>query len=893
MNVVIWKAVGDRFNKKIANFIILSLFFLVIILHLGGMSKLVAVKFPEKKFTIEDISKAPYGIYNFEHVDRGRIKSTSIEAWVYIDYQVLDIKNPVILDFEILDTNETQNEFIMYYHPSYVLQRVEEKVGEIHVPLSYRTSGDRGIRLDVTRLEDKEFQFGEFVINDNSTLTKVYLQRMDRAMFYLLFIMISIISLLWDKGKQKKSDFIVAMCLILLVITTLLGGAIIGYLGLLGLLVAQTSEKTSAFSLMKSFKLLLCGAAGIFTVILFLVNYDSIVQMLFSVNSECGIKNAWVIVASFFIIDIIKDLLGRNESDFFRNLSCKAIIIMLIYIILEIMITGYINAFAPGQWMNYLRTDIFTAKMTANILVLWMFFFAFSAILSVNWSIVIFAVVGTILIVGNLIKIRYQGSLFKLSDIFVLKEAVGIAKQYVSTKWMIFLLIVAVIIGLLFFLNRQRIKDKLKVSVNKSSFLFLPALFAVIFFLNNNGLKIIGIDATVKYKQEKENLDALGVGLYYYYMVLQGSMVDRPQGYGESLISEVNQYKDNKAVGIETINPNVILILGESLFRADQIPDVEFNYSLFENTEPYMNCNVISPSYGGRTAVAEAEALTGYSNFFLEDDAVIYTTYLKSPKHKIGSLAREFGSSGYTTIAMHPNTANYYNRDVVYQCMGFDIYYSIADYQAVSSDLLNDGLVKDSKFFDFMIQKLEENRNPIFIFGVTIAGHSPYGEKYGETEVKAKSNRYSEKELKELSQYGQTAKDFDEQLGKLFAYLDTCGKPTLVYVFGDHVPPLAINYSNGYLNSNETKYTTPLIVYSNYSQVKIEESVMSLSQVAPQIIRDSGIEHSAYFDFLYEFRKKHPILHKEFVIEEDEEVRLYEKIQYDALSGERFLLNPK
>ena len=72
---------------------------------------------------------------------------------------------------------------------------------------------------------------------------------------------------------------------------------------------------------------------------------------------------------------------------------------------------------------------------------------------------------------------------------------------------------------------------------------------------------------------------------------------------------------------------------------------------------------------------------------------------------------------------------------------------------------LNDGFLKDDEFFDVMIDELEKSDTPTFIFGATIAGHSPYNDKYTETQIQAASSLYTSDALAELSKYGQTAYD--------------------------------------------------------------------------------------------------------------------------------------
>lgn len=877
----------ERILKNIKVFICITILSTILI-HFGGMRSVVQSVFPERVFTIEDFEKTLGSMCNLEVVDENIVTTTSIASWLFINYQDFNIKNPVTLDYQIISMDEEPGSIPLYYAPSYFLQGIVRGIGEWHVELDYGTPNDYGLRLDFTINEGKTFEFGNFIINRTDLLVEKYLHWFDSIVIYLLFILAGVWITIRFKGKIHLSDLKVGFCILAFSGFALCGLPCVGYIGILGLMLGEMPLVSSSFLKRDYVRLTASCVLGVITIAFVCADYNLITQGMFVSGIEEKVKSIFVALLTFFVLYIAKGIVEKNKDNIYVKTSARAILVMLLYIVLDIVIKGNINSFALGQWLYYLRNDVFITSTIINILVIWILFLGFSTAIGVNWSTIIFVLCYSIIAIGNAIKLHFQGTLLKVADIFVLKEAVGIVGQYVSKSWMLCGLVLVVSAIVIAYKKRDKIKAGLRISISVSAVCFVPMMLISLLFLNNNYLKSVGMDNTVKYKQERESLNVFGTGLYYYNMLMRGTSIDRPEGYDQTLIGEVDKYRATDKTA--DINPNVILILAESLFRADKIPDVTFNYNLFEHTEPYIKGEVVSPSYGGRTAVAEAEALTGYSTYFLDDDAYVYTTYLTTPQNKTGSLAREFSASGYDTWAMHPNRANFYNRNVVYQCMGFDKFFSIQDYTAKEGDYLGDGLVNDQKFFDFLIQKLDESQKPTFIFGATIAGHSPYESKYKETEVKAVSERYSAEELEELSQYGQMVKEFDEQLGRFFDYLDTCGTPTLVYVFGDHLPPLKINASDGYLSDAEKKYTTPLIAYSNFSDINVGHEKISLSQVAPQIIMDAGIEHSAYFDFLYEFRKEHPILHKEYPIEEDAAVELYEKIQYDGLLGERYLL---
>ena len=239
---------------------------------------------------------------------------------------------------------------------------------------------------------------------------------------------------------------------------------------------------------------------------------------------------------------------------------------------------------------------------------------------------------------------------------------------------------------------------------------------------------------------------------------------------------------------------------------------------------------------------------------------------------------------------MHPNTASYYNRDVVYEKMEFDEFLSKTDFVYTDEDFLLDGRLNDAQFFENIKLQLDADDGPQFIFGVTFGGHSPYNTKYTSTDIEAYSDSASPSEIEDAKNYAQTVSDLDVALADFYDYVMQSDKPTLVYVWGDHLPSLEL-YNNRYIRDIEFKYTVPMIAFSNFEDINIGEDYISPSQIATQIIKDSGIKHRKYFDYIYSLRDKYPVLQKEWTQSVDEDdLSLYIDIEYDLIFGSRYLL---
>lgn len=802
------------------------------------MSGLISILFPQKDITINQIAQTEYGIKDYQVLNDGSLISTSFDSWVYLRYDELDIVRPLVVSVDIESVEDLDSGYLMYYVNSYLFQSGEKKIGINTQPLRYGTSLDDGIRFDFTTLEGQKIKINNFRVNDNALLANYFQREWIKFSLYCLLTVIIVSLLKKQCNYAQKGDGMPT------------GWLLGGVYWLIGCFFALNTPEGVEENLIKA-----------------------VVCVLFVLLSA----------VLFFQYE-------QKKNNFWNKVANNFFVIFAVYLAMEIGFHAILFSYERGEWNNYLIHFFSTATML-NILFLILMYSGMASLAGFGLTNLISCALGIVIGLGNVIKLYFQRELLTIADLYLIKEIVGISEQYISfPAQLVLLFLLCLCIGVAIW-KRQVIIRKLKpVVYARYIWLLVPAIIYCI-LLRNNIFYGAGIDADREYSQQKQAFDDYGIILYYFYMFSNGISTQVPEGYDASLVQQVDAYKD-ASKEVDSVRPNVILILAESLFRVDQLPGIEFNYNLFENIGSYIRTSLISPSYGGRTAAAELEALTGYTNYFFPDDVIAYTTYITNPKRKTGGLAREFGDAGYYTVAMHPNRADYYNRDTVYESMGFDEFLDKMAFDTSENNVLKDGFLKDEAFFSKMIDVLNEAESPIFIFGATIEGHSPYNEKFNSINVQAKDTlgKYSESALRELSAYGQTVYDLDQQLGRLFSYLDQCGTPTLVYVFGDHLPPLEIYSECNYLQETSQKFSVPLIVYSNFSDVKYE-SQFSLSQLAPVILKEANISHRSYFDFLYQFSLENPVIHKQFPIDYTEEMLLYEKIQYDSLFGENYLIN--
>lgn len=349
------------------------------------------------------------------------------------------------------------------------------------------------------------------------------------------------------------------------------------------------------------------------------------------------------------------------------------------------------------------------------------------------------------------------------------------------------------------------------------------------------------------------------VNLIFDFDSVGKSVIEKPDDYSEETAEKLEAEFEAMGSSVEETQPDVILILSESLFALADVPGIEIDTQIDSTIKEYSNMNLISLRYGGYTSAMEFEALTGMSLAFLPDALTPYTTYFNSSETTFQSVVENFKQNGYYTQVIHPNLPQFYNRDIVYSSFEFDRYQSIADFQDVPEDMLTEnGWVKDAYLGQRLIEELENSEEPQFLFGITMKGHYVTLDKYASTEVHVSGENMTDQQQHEIEQQAQSYYDADQMIAALIEYMNETDRPTLLYVFGDHLPPIEHLPTSGFVSDKDNKYTTTFVRYSNYKELSVAADAVTPNQIAALMVNDAGIEHSSYFDYIYSLLKTAP-----------------------------------
>ena len=341
--------------------------------------------------------------------------------------------------------------------------------------------------------------------------------------------------------------------------------------------------------------------------------------------------------------------------------------------------------------------------------------------------------------------------------------------------------------------------------------------------------------------------------------------VVEPDGYSEAAVDALLQeYAKADAEGSGD-QPHIILIMNESYADLRDLgnleiseENMEFFYSLQENTiRGTVNTSVL----GGGTANSEFEVFTGCSMGLFSRAFYPYQQGIKKP---VDNMVSELKNQGYTTYSMHPESATNWNRDRVYQYLGFDNSYWIEDFEG--ADIIHKG-ASDLETYR-KIQELYENRQEgekMFIFDLTIQNHGAYGEGDGYDSVKAINATSAE-----ADNFLSLIKESDKAFEELIRYFEKQDEKVVICMFGDHQPSFSNDdfYENiyarteGITDTDRTlnKYITPFIIWANYDIPEEDGVNISLNYLGVLLQDAAGVEMSPYFKYLQDQMKKYPVI---------------------------------
>ncbi len=467
--------------------------------------------------------------------------------------------------------------------------------------------------------------------------------------------------------------------------------------------------------------------------------------------------------------------------------------------------------------------------------------------------------------------LSYRGTAVTWNDVFGVSTAANMLDGYkpiFATDMLYSQAILVAIIGymLLPYITKNHTSN---VSKYKSNIPIILITIASLFAFHD---KILDTDIS-SYINGKCDTGIIQ-NLYHMFMVRD---VKKPDNY-ENYLKEYKSYET--VINSSSINPDIIVIMNESFSDMEELQHLKLSNNPLENFDrmcaydSVKSGNTIVPYVGGLTCNTEFEILSGLSNIFFSYGYIPYMECIKNPFY---NYVTYFNNMGYDTIAFHPFWSIGWNRNQVYDFVGFHKVIfgeELANMDRIekwSGDAESNYLafgdkyeyvrtfISDEQDYKIIKQELDtQSDKPKFIFNVTIQNHGSY-KNYSGNPVSNNIKVLSDIEDKEsMEQYINLIDLSDDAIADLVEYCSNRNKPTVVCILGDHIPGLQCNRGVGTLEY----FKTPYLMYKNYdipNQDIINED-FSTNYFMFKLLEFAGLPLDKTSEYLKALNEEYPII---------------------------------
>ena len=301
-------------------------------------------------------------------------------------------------------------------------------------------------------------------------------------------------------------------------------------------------------------------------------------------------------------------------------------------------------------------------------------------------------------------------------------------------------------------------------------------------------------------------------------------------------------------------------------------PTPVFN-ELYKN---YTSGSFEVPACGAGTANTEFEVLTGISAKFFGPGEYPYKGKLR--ENVLESMAYVTRSHGYNTAALHDHRALFYNRNEVYANLGFNTFTSVEYMNNVSFTPTN--WCKDKVLTGEIMEIMKSTEERDFLHVISVEGHGSYPTQKVFKKPYTEVTTDDEETKWKYEYYLNECHEMDTFIGDLIDAIEESGEPTVMIIYGDHIPALDVKEEN---YKQADLYTTRYVIWDNIGLPKKDRDIHSYEGGA-MLLSDAGLEHEG---IIFDYQQTND--------PEDDSTYLsdQEALAYDMLYGKQFAYGGK
>lgn len=508
---------------------------------------------------------------------------------------------------------------------------------------------------------------------------------------------------------------------------------------------------------------------------------------------------------------------------------------------------------------HQMSTMIELAKRLNIAFYYWLFLFVFfiAGRTSISMAICVSAI--AIIGVGNYFVVMFRSNPIVPWDIYSFETAMSVADNYVfSVDWALaehiamFILMLIVGVRTNIRLNKKILRPILTVAM------CIPAYFYISYLWQDNLERNTGLNDALFNAKYMHSKDGFFVSFILDIHFLQ---IEEPKNYSdEYALSLLNEQEVEKVETPEEL-PDIIAIMDETFSDPAVLGEFETNKDYMPFVHSILRgevANTISgytdvSVLGGNTANSEFEFLTGNSMAFFPNGSVPYLQYIRDG---ISTIVPQLEEYGYTTYGTHPYRAKGWNREFIYDLMGFDYRYFQGSFPF--EDKLRN-YVSDEADFKSILEWRNNTEGPFFMFNVTMQNHSNYGGDFDNFDPQIVAKFKNTSSNKYLNKYLSLMYETDQDVASLLSELSQSDRKTIVVFWGDHQPndyvvrPIykeyGLDFDNQTYEQQQQRQKTPFFIWANYDIQEQTNVEISLNYLNILLFETAGLQLDEYQTF--------------------------------------------
>ena len=500
--------------------------------------------------------------------------------------------------------------------------------------------------------------------------------------------------------------------------------------------------------------------------------------------------------------------------------------------------------------------------------------------------ILLWLAVGTI----NFVLLGYRITPFSAIDFLMFSDVLSMFNIYFNFPQRIAIIIgiiVFIVIIVIAFLKIPKVKGK--VNHVQGSIVSLVCFVLVITFT------FVALESSLI----SDKFTNLGTAYKSYGFVycFSNSVIDqgigKPENYSKQIIRNYSQTALEKGQDVndfvkyqyeekELQKPHIIAIQLESFIDIGRLKGIHTDIESIPNfkkfCEEYPSGFLTVPAIGAGTANTEFEILTGMKSKLFGAGEYPYKTVLTHTPCE--SMAQILLRNGYGTHAIHNNKAKFYSRDITYSNLGFETFTSL-EYM-LHYEKTKTGWAKDNCLPDEIINAIEYDDKPDFVYTISVQGHGRYPKNELKTKehVKVTLDSGDPELTNQFGYFVNQCYEMDQMIGELKQRLDERGEPYVLLLYGDHIPSLTFE-EDQFEVGDETQ--TEYVIISNFN-THLQDEDLYAYEMSDHLLRGLAFEPGIMQDIHFLYNKPNVDLAENAPFN-----KAVYALQYDMLYGDHYV----